>query len=133
MLPTDQTVTNRIDQARQAWLQGDGQAFANLFTADGDFIVPGQHWQGRAAILQAFQDFAATHTVRAIAIQNLVVQGHHAMLEWSWEDIDHQTGQVNSAADAIAIDFEGEFICRWREYIDDLASPAIAHREETSI
>ena len=114
-----QQLAQRIETAKQAWLEGNGQQFADLFTTDGEFIAPGHRWQGRNAILDAFQSFTATHSVQAIAIRNLVVQGNGAMLEWSWEEVEKQTGQVTRMEDAIAIDFRGSLIQRWREYIDE--------------
>ena len=38
-----------IEQAGQAWVAGDADAFAALFTPDGEFIVPGKRWQGQCA------------------------------------------------------------------------------------
>jgi uncharacterized protein (TIGR02246 family) len=67
-----------IHQAKAAWLEGDAQAFANLFTATGKFIVPGQSWQGHTAILDAFNKFIASYQVNAIEIRNLVLQDNHA-------------------------------------------------------
>lgn len=120
----DQQLVQQIESAKAAWLEGDGQKFVDLFTSDGELIAPGHRWQGRNAILEAFQSFTATHLVQAIAIHNLVVQGHSAMLEWSWEEVEKQTGQVTRMEDAIAIDFRGSLIQRWREYIDETAPPA---------
>ena len=118
-----QQLVQRIETAKRAWLEGDGQTFVDLFTPDGEFVVPGSRQQGKDAILAAFQAFTATHTVKSIAIRNLVVQGNGAMLEWSWEEQEKQTGEVTRMEDAIAIDFRGSFIQRWREYID-ATSPA---------
>lgn len=114
----------KIQQARQAWLEGNGRAFAELFSATGEFIVPGQKWQGPDAILKAFQAYSSTHSVNAIAIQNMVIQGNHVMLEWDWEDTEILTDTVSQAEDAIAIDFQDEYIQRWREYFD-LESPRL--------
>ena len=115
------TIQDCIEQARQAWLIGDGEAFANLFTPDGEFIVPGQQWRGREAILEAFKRFSSNYSVRSIEIHNLLIQGDRAMLEWSWEQVDRQTGIVSRAKDAIAVDVQGHLIRRWREYIDDIS------------
>ncbi|WP_225889165.1 nuclear transport factor 2 family protein [Halomicronema hongdechloris] len=113
-----------IQLARRAWLQGDGQAFATLFGPTGEFIVPGQCWQGPEAILQACQTFMATHQVTAIDIRNVVIQENRAMVEWSWQEVERSSGQVSTAEDAIAIDIQGTHIQRWREYIDtDTKSP----------
>lgn len=112
------TIRASIQQAKQAWLTGHGQDFAELFSPTGEFIVPGQQWQGPAAILTAFQGYAATHSVNAIVVHNIVIQGDRAMLEWSWDDTNWDTGKRSTADDAIAIDFVGDRIQRWREYID---------------
>ncbi|MBE7382092.1 MAG: SgcJ/EcaC family oxidoreductase [Leptolyngbya sp. SIO1E4] len=113
-----QTIEAVIQLARQAWLEGNGPAFTALFSTTGEFIVPGQKWQGQDSILQAFQAFAAAYSVNAINIHNQVIQGNRAMLEWYWEDTELLTGNVSKAEDAIAIDFQGDLIQRWREYID---------------
>lgn len=107
-----------ISQARRAWLEGDGQAFAALFWDEGEFIFPGQVCRGPEAILEAFQAYITTHEVNTIELRNLVVQGNRALLEWYWEDTDLSTGQTSRAEDAIAIDLRGGRIQRWREYID---------------
>jgi len=113
-----------IQPARRAWLQGDGQAFAALFSPTGEFIVPGQCWRGPEAILQACQIFMATPQVTAIDIRNVVIQDNRAMVEWSWQEVERSSGQVSTAEDAIAIDIQATQIQRWREYIDtDSANP----------
>ncbi|NER80475.1 MAG: SgcJ/EcaC family oxidoreductase [Leptolyngbya sp. SIO1D8] len=115
---TSHQIDVMIQQARQAWLEGNGSAFAALFSTAGEFIVPGQKWQGRAAILEAFRTFSAAHSVNVIEIRNCVVRDNRVMLEWYWEDREHLTGKVSQAEDEIAIDFHGDLIQRWREYID---------------
>jgi len=107
-----------IHQAKTAWLEGDAQSFSTLFTANGRFIVPGQSWQGSTAILDAFKEFTAAYQVNAIEIHNLVLQDNHAFLEWYWEEKELDSGRISRAEDAIAIDFQGNLIHRWREYID---------------
>ncbi len=117
-MTTSQTIQTIIQQAHQAWLDGNAQAFADLFTDNGVFVVPGQTWQGKPAIIQAFQDFSGSNSVKAIVIRNIVIQDERAMLEWYWEDIETATGKISKAEDAIAIDFQDGQIQRWREYID---------------
>jgi uncharacterized protein (TIGR02246 family) len=115
-----------IAQAATAWIQADAQAFAELFTAEGEFIVPGQRWVGPAAIRQAVADFAATASGVSIKITQIVVgrtafpadTADRALVEWHWENIVTATGQRQQADDAIAIDFHQGRISRWREYID---------------
>ncbi|PSN18201.1 DUF4440 domain-containing protein [filamentous cyanobacterium CCP5] len=115
---TQRHIESCIKQARQAWLNADPEGFVNLFAENGEFIVPGQKWQGREQILGAFQAFTSSYFVTTIEIRNLVVQGNRAMVEWSWVDTEIKTGQVSLADDAIALDFQGQSIQRWREYID---------------
>ncbi|UBF27067.1 nuclear transport factor 2 family protein [Kovacikia minuta CCNUW1] len=107
-----------IHQARDAWLTGNGDAFANLFTADGELIVPGQRWVGRAAIRQAVIDFSAAYSVIKIDIRRIVADGNQSVVEWHWQDTEKATGKRSAADDAIVIDFKAGQITRWREYID---------------
>jgi uncharacterized protein (TIGR02246 family) len=121
-----EAIQHIIEQAANAWIQLDADAFAALFTADGNFIVPGKRWIGQAAIRQAVASFAATSTDVSINISQILVEcdavggrhGDRAMVEWHWENTDKRTGQQHQADDAIAIDFENGYISRWREYID---------------
>ena len=107
-----------IHEAKAAWLEGDAQAFVQLFTPTGKFVVPGKSWQGHTAIFDAFHKFTAAYQVKTIDIHNLVLQNDHAFVEWFWEEKDLETGEISRAEDAIAIDFQGDLIHRWREYID---------------
>jgi uncharacterized protein (TIGR02246 family) len=119
-LPSMQTANLRsiILQAKDAWVKGDAAAFANLFTEDGEFIVPGQRWQGRAAIQSESDRFLENFTV-AIEIRTILMDGNQAAVEWDWSETPKAEEQTTSQAqDAILIDFEGGRIRRWREYID---------------
>lgn len=107
-----------IDRARESWIQGDAAAFAALFTARGEFIVPGNRWIGPEAIRQVATDFAANSANVTIEIRRILVAGNQALVEWHWEDTEKSTGKSNRADDAIVIDFTGTQISRWREYID---------------
>ncbi|MDY6782383.1 MAG: SgcJ/EcaC family oxidoreductase [Cyanobacteriota bacterium] len=108
-----------IEQAKQAWIEGNPGAFSSLFCTNGEFIVPGNRWVGRDDIHKAIADFSETHSGVKIEITNLVIQGDRAILEWSWEDRVIETGCRNKADDAIAVDFKNGKISRWREYIDE--------------
>ncbi|PIG93659.1 SgcJ/EcaC family oxidoreductase [Gloeocapsopsis sp. IPPAS B-1203] len=109
-------IRSRIQQAAHAWMTGNAEAFAELFVPDGEFIVPGDRWIGRAAIRQAVVDFAAAHSHVQIEIQRILIDGDSAVVEWHWQE--EIAGTHNSADDAIAIDFQNGLISRWREYID---------------
>ncbi|BAC91937.1 SgcJ/EcaC family oxidoreductase [Gloeobacter violaceus] len=107
-----------VEQARQAWLAADGEAFANLFTEDGLFVVPGQRWQGREAIRKAVEQFAENYSQIQIDLQQIAVDGERAVIEWTWEDFSISTKKRTRAEDAIVVDFSNGAIRRWREYID---------------
>jgi uncharacterized protein (TIGR02246 family) len=119
-MPSTQTATLRsiILQAKDAWAKGDAAAFANLFIEEGEMIVPGQRWQGRAAIQTESARFLENFTV-AIEIRTILIDGNQAAVEWDWSETSKGTNQKTShAQDAILINFEGGRIRRWREYID---------------
>jgi uncharacterized protein (TIGR02246 family) len=107
-----------IQQAANAWMTGNADAFAQLFAPDGKFIVPGNIYIGSTAIRQVAAEFAATHSNVKIEIKQILTDGHHAVVEWSWLEIENQTGRQQKAEDAIVIDFQDGLITRWREYID---------------
>ncbi|AGY59052.1 SgcJ/EcaC family oxidoreductase [Gloeobacter kilaueensis] len=107
-----------VERAATAWMTGDAAAFASLFTADGECIVPGNRWVGQKAIAAALAEFAAGHTNVKISVRQIVADGDHAVVEWSWEDTETATGKRTVADDAIAVDFVRGQIRRWREYID---------------
>lgn len=113
-----ESIRSIIHQARDCWIQGDADTFASLFTSDGELIVPGSRWVGRAAIRQAVIDFTAYASNVKIEIHRIIIEGNHAVVEWHWEDTEKATGKRTPADDAIVIDFRGNQIGRWREYID---------------
>ncbi|UFP96307.1 SgcJ/EcaC family oxidoreductase [Gloeobacter morelensis] len=107
-----------IEQAKQAWLAADGEAFARLFAEDGLFIVPGQRWQGREAIRQAVEQFGENYSHIKIDLHQIAIDGERAVIEWTWEDFNKSTTKRTRAEDAIVVDFSNGAIRRWREYID---------------
>jgi uncharacterized protein (TIGR02246 family) len=115
---TPETVRSVIKQARDAWIAGDADAFASLFLADGEFIVPGNRWVGQVAIRQVAADFSTAYVDIKIDIRRIVVEGSQAVVEWHWQETEKATGKSGSADDAIVIDFQDQYISRWREYID---------------
>ncbi|PSB00778.1 nuclear transport factor 2 family protein [Merismopedia glauca] len=115
---TREDIQAAIAQAAQAWVEGDGDRFASLFTPDGEFIVPRDCWVGRDQIRQAVIDYASAYSDVKIDIRQIVVDGNLAVVEWHWEDKENATSQHNQADDAIAVDFQNGLISRWREYID---------------
>lgn len=115
---TPEQVEQLIRQAREAWMNGDGESFATLFLPDGELIVPGMRWRGQDAIHETVTEFASSHSAVKIEIRRILVAGNSAVVEWYWEDTENKTGQRSRAEDAIVVDFKDGRIERWREYID---------------
>ncbi|MBD1879822.1 nuclear transport factor 2 family protein [Coleofasciculus sp. FACHB-T130] len=107
-----------IAQARDAWIARDGEALAALFTPNGEIIVPGQRWQGQERIRQEVAHFAQQYSDVRIEIQQVIVDGDRAVVEWYYEDTENATGRCNKADDVIVINFQAGRISRWREYFD---------------
>ncbi|MBD1898434.1 nuclear transport factor 2 family protein [Trichocoleus sp. DQ-A3] len=107
-----------IAQARDAWIARDGEALAALFTPNGEIIVPGQRWQGQERIRQEVAHFAQQYSDVRIEIQQVIVDGDRAVVEWYYEDTENSTGRRNKADDVIVISFKEGWITRWREYFD---------------
>ena len=108
-----------IEQARNAWIARDADALAQLFTSDGELVVPGKRWQGQEKIREQVSHFARDYSDVKIHIRRLIVEGNQAVVEWSYEDTEKATGLHNKAEDAIVVDFKDGRIQRWREYFDD--------------
>ncbi len=107
-----------VEQAAQAWITGNAEAFAALFAPNGKFVVPGKIHQGREAIREVAASFAARYSNVTIDIRRMIVNGDQAVVEWYWEDTKNASGARNKADDAIVVDFKDGQITRWREYID---------------
>ncbi|MEP0811963.1 nuclear transport factor 2 family protein [Coleofasciculus sp. FACHB-SPT9] len=78
-----------IAQARDAWIARDGEALAALFTPNGEIIVPGQRWQGQERIRQEVAHFAQQYSDVRIEIQQVIVDGDRAVVEWYYEDTEN--------------------------------------------
>jgi len=115
---TPDEIRRLIRQAGQAWIAGDADTFAGLFTSDGEFVVPGKRRQGPSAIREVLAGFAQGYSDIKIDIRRIIVDGDQAVVEWYWEDTKNATGVRNRADDAIVVDFKDGRISRWREYID---------------
>lgn len=107
-----------IEKARDAWVAQDANALAQLFTPDGELIVPGQRWQGQERIRAEITRFAQQYLDVKIDIRRIIVEGNQAAVEWYYEDTEKASGHRNKADDAIVIDFKNGRISRWREYFD---------------
>lgn len=107
-----------IEKARDAWVAQNADAIAQLFTPDGELIVPGQKWQGQARIRQEVSRFAQQYSNVKIEIRRIIFKDNQAVVEWYYEDTEKATGRRNKADDVIVIDFKNGRISRWREYFD---------------
>ena len=107
-----------IEQARDAWVARDADALAQLFTPNGELIVPGQRWRGKAKIRQEVTRFAQQYSDVKIDIRRIIVKDNQAAVEWYYEDTEKATGFRNKVDDAIIVDFKDGHISRWREYFD---------------
>jgi len=107
-----------INQARDAWVARDAEALAQLFTLDGEIIVPGQRWQGQVKIREEVTRFAHHYSDVKIDIKRIIVEDNQASVEWDYKDTEKATNLRNKANDVIVIDFKDGRISRWREYFD---------------
>ncbi len=108
-----------IDRARNAWIARDADAITQLFTSDGELIVPGRRWRGQGEIREQVSQFAREYLDVKIDIERIIVEGDQAVIEWHYEDTEKATGLRNRVNDVIVVDFKGNRISRWREYFDD--------------
>ncbi len=106
-----------VQMAVQSCAVGDAAAFAALFASDGQLVLPGAVLTGRDAIQPATATYFATLTAIEIAVANVIVEGDRAAVEWRWQATERATGQRVQAENAIALDFRGGWIVRWREYL----------------
>ena len=113
-----ENIRTLLQKARDAWVARDADALTQLFTPDGEIIVPGQRWQGQAKIRQEVTRFAQQYSDVKIEIRRIIVENNQAALEWYYEDTENATGLRNQAEDAIVVDFKDNRIWRWREYFD---------------
>ena len=107
-----------VELAKNAWIARDADALAQLFTPNGELIVPGQRWQGQAKIRSEVAKFAGQYTNVKITIHSTIVEGNRAAVEWHYEDTETATGKRNQANDAIVIEVQNGRISYWREYFD---------------
>ncbi len=113
-----QQIRSTIEQARNAWIDRDADALAELFTLDAQLIVPGQRWQGQAQIRSEIAKFARQYANIRITIRSIIIDGNRAAVEWHYEDMEQATGQRSQSDDAIVIEFHNGLISYWREYFD---------------
>ncbi|WGV23582.1 nuclear transport factor 2 family protein [Halotia branconii] len=113
-----QEIMTLIEKARHAWVNQDADAITQMFTADGEIILPGKKWQGRTKIREEITNFVQQYTNVKIDIKRILIDHNQAAVEWHYEDTEKATGHRNKAHDVIVIDFQDGYISRWREYFD---------------
>ena len=113
-----QEIREIVELAKNAWIARDADALAQLFTPNGELIIPGQRWQGQAKIRSEVAKFAGQYTNVKITIRSTIVEGNRAAVEWHYEDMETATGKHNQANDAIVIEVQNGRISYWREYFD---------------
>ncbi|MGK7925969.1 MAG: nuclear transport factor 2 family protein [Spirulina sp.] len=112
----NQNFQNPIARAAEACRQKDAEAFAALFTLDGELeLAGGQKISGRDAIARATADYFATCEEIRIDIQRIRTDGDRAVVEWVWYSVDKATGHPKRAENTIALHFQGEAIACWQE------------------
>lgn len=107
-----------IEKAKDAWVAQDVDTLAQLFTVDGELIVPSQRWRGQESIREEVNHFKQQYSDVKIDIQRIIVGANQAVVEWYYEDTEKATGRRNKADDVIVVDFRDGKINRWREYFD---------------
>ncbi len=117
-ISSPQEIRALVELAKNAWIDRDADALAQLFTPDAQIIVPGQRWQGQAKIRTEVAKFARLYTDVQITIHRTIVDGNQAAVEWHYEDTETATGKRSQADDAIVIEVNNGRISYWREYFD---------------
>ncbi|MEH2287232.1 nuclear transport factor 2 family protein [Nostoc sp.] len=107
-----------IEKAKDAWIAQDIDALAQMFTVDGELIVPGQYWRGQERIREELTHFKQQYSDIKIQIHRIIIGENQAAVEWYYEDTEKATGLCNKADDVIVVDFKDSQISRWREYFD---------------
>ncbi len=113
-----QEIRTLIEKARHAWVNQDVDALVQMFAAEGEIILPGKKWQGRAKIKEEITNFAQQYANVKIEIRRILIDHNQAAVEWHYEDTEKATGHRHKADDVIMIDFQDGCISRWREYFD---------------
>lgn len=118
LLMEPEQIRSLIQQAANAWINSNADAFTCLFLPDGKFIMPNQCCVGTEKIRQVTADFVTAYDVK-IDIKRTIIDGNQAVVEWHWQQTEKETGKTSQSDDAIVVDFQFGRISRWREYIDD--------------
>lgn len=110
-------VSSLIQRQAQAWQEGKVEQIMADFAEDAVFIVPGSIFKGReiaSAAAKYFEQYQNTQ----IKIHRIIYDYPHGAVQWSWQDVERQTGKKTSAEDVIIFALKEQKIVYWREYIE---------------
>lgn len=114
---SEETVRKVFDQVIEAWMTPDPDKIAEVYADDGEFILPGDVFTGPDAIRELAATYTAEHEIK-VELKRIIVVGNFAFAEWVWNDTDKASGETSQFDEAIVVDFEGDKVKSWREYID---------------
>ena len=115
---SQQNIYSLIEQAKSAWIERNEDTLSQLFTLDGELVLPGKSWKGRQKIREEIAKFSRQYKDVAITIHRVIIDGNQAALEWQYEDTEIATNKRNLADDVIILEVEDGQISYWREYFD---------------
>jgi len=105
-----------IEKAIQACIDRDASLFASFFADGGEIVLKKDYRISQPEIAQISQNYFANLAYIQIDIKNIISEGNHLCVEWSWEDFNPLTGQKNCHDNVILVTFQGDLIKSWREY-----------------
>ncbi len=112
---TQRDIKSVIQQAADACQKRDAEAFANLFTQNGELIISQQSILGKTAIAQITADYFLTCEDINITIEKTTIEGESAFVKWYWEDTKTVTGKRQGNRNTIKIHFQSGLITQWHE------------------
>lgn len=115
---SQQNIYSLIEQAKSAWIDRNADTLSQLFTLDGELVVPGESWKGRQKIREEIAKFSRQYKDVAITIHRVIIDGNQAAVEWQYEDTEIATNKRNLANDVIILEVKDGQISYWREYFD---------------
>jgi uncharacterized protein (TIGR02246 family) len=115
---SQQNIYSLIEQAKSAWIDRNADTLSQLFTLDGELVLPGESWKGRQKIREEIDKFSQQYKDVVITIHRVIIDGNQAAVEWQYEDTEIATNKRNLADDVIILEVKDGQISYWREYFD---------------
>ena len=112
-----------VERQAEAWLTGDVDKIIADFAEDCVFVVASSRLRGKWEVRRSVEDFFASNAVVNIEITRIVEGGEGGVVEWSWTEVNRETGGRSYAEDGIIFALENGKIKYWREYIDHFDRP----------